>query len=739
MIIGLTGQSGAGKSTVASLFAEEGFRILDCDRIVHELYAEEKCTSRIAEAFGDEYITGGAVDRKKLGALVFSDAEMLARLNEIVHPLILEAVMGEINRARYDDVNAILDAPLLFEYELQHMCDATLGVICDLDVATRRLTDRDGKTLEEIEGRLAAQHESSFFRQNCEYILENNGDMQTLKVDFYALLASLMPSLGPVKAIPVRVEPTPVGRPKKKHKKQGILIAVAVLLIAMLLTLAAGGTTAARKLVYPQKYSEIVDDASVRFGVEPSLIYAIIKAESSFSETAVSSQAAVGLMQILPDTFLFDIREHIGLPSASSSRLFEAEVNILAGTYYYQHLYEYFRDVYGIKDPVTEALAAYNAGIGNVQKWLEDDTLSDWKGLFADQIPFEETKSYVARVLEYKAQYDELYGVGVLSNGRLSEALAYRYAMRYGEEFKIDSCLVMAVIRAESTFDPNDTSPSGAIGLMQVTKGTYADIKADLSLAEEFHDLYDPAFNIKCGTYYLHWVDERIDGVAEIVAAYNAGLTAVQQWLADPAYSADGKTLIVENIPIESTRKYVQNILQYYDEYTLRFAETEPDILPSGRLSEKAALRYAKKYGEEFRIDPRLVLAVIRAESSFDPNDVSPSGAVGLMQITMSTYVDIKGDIGLSEEFEALYDPEFNIKCGTYYLHWVDERIDGIAEIAASYTSGVDTVQVWLNNELYSADGKTLIVENIPIESTKIYVQNVLKYYEEYLTRYPEV
>ena len=191
MIVGLTGQSGAGKSTVAALFENAGFRIIECEVLVHRLYSEPHYARKIAEVCGEDYVKNGAVDRKKLGALVFSDKNEVARLNETVHPLILDANLGEMNRARLDGVDAILDAPLLFEYALETMCDTTLGVVCDRDVAEKRLLARDGKTPAEIRGRLSAQHDASYFRTHCEYILENNGDSDTLRAHFDALLESL--------------------------------------------------------------------------------------------------------------------------------------------------------------------------------------------------------------------------------------------------------------------------------------------------------------------------------------------------------------------------------------------------------------------------------------------------------------------------------------------------------------------------------------------------------------------
>ena len=192
MIIGLTGQSGAGKSTVASLFAERGFHIIDCDALVHALYGEERYVKAIADVFGKDFIKNGAVDRKKLGALVFSDPNELARLNQTVRPLILDAVLCEIARVRESGVDAILDAPLLFEYALENMCDTTLGLVCDKTIAEARLSQRDGKSLEEIRGRLSAQHEEAFFREHCEHILENNGEYSRLKENFDLTLTEML-------------------------------------------------------------------------------------------------------------------------------------------------------------------------------------------------------------------------------------------------------------------------------------------------------------------------------------------------------------------------------------------------------------------------------------------------------------------------------------------------------------------------------------------------------------------
>ena len=180
MLIGLTGMSGAGKSTVAAILAKKGFRIIDCDALVHSLYEDIRYFRLVRDAFGEEYICGGTVDRKKLGALVFSDPNALKKLNETVSPFIMRAVTERIMEAKADGVSTVLDAPLLFEYGLERHCDAVIGVTVDMETAVRRLLERDHRSETELRARLASQHGGAFFREHCDHVLENNADEQAL-------------------------------------------------------------------------------------------------------------------------------------------------------------------------------------------------------------------------------------------------------------------------------------------------------------------------------------------------------------------------------------------------------------------------------------------------------------------------------------------------------------------------------------------------------------------------------
>ncbi len=191
MLIGLTGMSGAGKSTVAAWFEKRGFRLIDCDALVHALYEDRQYAILVEKAFGKEYIQNGSVDRKRLGALVFSDKNALKKLNETVSPFIMNAVTSRIQAAKQEDIATVLDAPLLFEYGLEKFCDITIGVTTDVETAVKRLSERDRRSEAEIRSRLASQHNIAFFREHCDYILENNGDLPTLARNFEDMMEKI--------------------------------------------------------------------------------------------------------------------------------------------------------------------------------------------------------------------------------------------------------------------------------------------------------------------------------------------------------------------------------------------------------------------------------------------------------------------------------------------------------------------------------------------------------------------
>ena len=160
--------------------------------------------------------------------------------------------------------------------------------------------------------------------------------------------------------------------------------------------------TLIEKQIYPRDYATYVEAASETYSVPEPIIYAMIKCESNFDPSAVSSAGAVGLCQIMPDTFLW-LTDQVLFDHFEAGMLYDPETNIRYGCYYLHLLYDRYEDW-------TAALAAYNAGPGRVDRWLDDPTMLDADGkLNPDAIPATETQRYVPAVLEAQERYNELY------------------------------------------------------------------------------------------------------------------------------------------------------------------------------------------------------------------------------------------------------------------------------------------------------------------------------------------
>ena len=179
-IAGLTGMSGAGKTTACAVFARAGFCVIDCDIVARRVVDRGKpALAEIAAAFSDDVITPeGTLDRAKMGSIVFSDAEKLKLLDRIIYPYItfyLAAAVRELSR--FGGNMIMLDAPTLFESGADIMCDVIVSVTADVKLCAERIMKRDGISREKAEARLSAQHDAAFFRQNSRYCVENGGDI----------------------------------------------------------------------------------------------------------------------------------------------------------------------------------------------------------------------------------------------------------------------------------------------------------------------------------------------------------------------------------------------------------------------------------------------------------------------------------------------------------------------------------------------------------------------------------
>ncbi len=176
------------------------------------------------------------------------------------------------------------------------------------------------------------------------------------------------------------------------------VVAILLLLAILFVCLADLGARQLRDRREQAVYSEVLG-VSASYGVSPAMVLAVCRTESDFRENALSPAGAVGLMQILPETFFY-LRDEILHEELPDNALYLPEVNLRYGTYYLSYLFERFGSW-----QVT--LAAYNAGEGRVAEWLADPTLSDGEELFS--IPFPETEHYVAATLDAYRYYLEKY------------------------------------------------------------------------------------------------------------------------------------------------------------------------------------------------------------------------------------------------------------------------------------------------------------------------------------------
>ena len=186
---------------------------------------------------------------------------------------------------------------------------------------------------------------------------------------------------------------------KKRMRKEVRAIIIVIIVIAALLILFQE-REAIEHAAYPQEYKDIVSQASEKYNLDEALIFAVIRTESSFNPDAVSSANAMGLMQITKDTFFF-VNDKDARGDLSVELLFEPEVNIDTGAYFLSWLINDFGNL-------DTAIAAYNAGRGNVKKWLSDEQYSN-DGITLHDIPFKETKNYVRKVKSAYEIYKTLY------------------------------------------------------------------------------------------------------------------------------------------------------------------------------------------------------------------------------------------------------------------------------------------------------------------------------------------
>ncbi|MBR6568514.1 MAG: dephospho-CoA kinase [Clostridia bacterium] len=175
-VYGLTGKTGAGKSTVASFLKEKGFYIIDGDIIARHITDRGKPALRLlSESFGEDIInTDGTLNRRLLALRAFSSRENTDKLNSITHPLITEEFRQEIEKAEREGyTKAVIDAAALLESECKKLCSKIIVVYAPEEMRLKRILSRDGITEEEARTRMRAQKSDEYYFSHADIIVKS--------------------------------------------------------------------------------------------------------------------------------------------------------------------------------------------------------------------------------------------------------------------------------------------------------------------------------------------------------------------------------------------------------------------------------------------------------------------------------------------------------------------------------------------------------------------------------------
>lgn len=180
-IIGITGGTGAGKSSVCDELKRCGAQIIDADAIARQIVQKgQPALDEIISAFGKDTLDDkGELNRKRLGGIVFADKEKLNMLNKITHKYIFAEMQRQIENAVSDVV--VLDVPLLFNSDFPFNCDLTVAVVADKEVRIGRIIARDGINRTTAEERVLNQMSDDEYRNLADVCFENNGDIGKIK------------------------------------------------------------------------------------------------------------------------------------------------------------------------------------------------------------------------------------------------------------------------------------------------------------------------------------------------------------------------------------------------------------------------------------------------------------------------------------------------------------------------------------------------------------------------------
>lgn len=186
--IGLTGLPGSGKTTVAKFLQSFGAAVIDVDAAGRWILEnDETVKAELKQTFGHSIFAGKEIDRKKLGKHVFANSEELQKLNRIVHPPMLQRVSELLQSVKSETAYVIVDAAILYELELDEAMDAVVVIYAQENICIERTTERLNISAQQARQRLQAQEPLDQKLELADYIIENNGSLESLRAKVFAL------------------------------------------------------------------------------------------------------------------------------------------------------------------------------------------------------------------------------------------------------------------------------------------------------------------------------------------------------------------------------------------------------------------------------------------------------------------------------------------------------------------------------------------------------------------------
>ncbi len=191
-IIGITGNSGSGKSTISKMVQDKcNGIVIDADKIARNMAcADSNYLKEIANVFGTDIISNNKLDRKKMADIIFNDKIQKEKMDKITFKYVVNEIKLRINLAKEQYDCIILDVPLLFESKLNEICDYTIGVIAKEEDKICRICKRDNINREKAIQRINSQPSDEFYINNCDYII-NNSNIEEIRVKVNEMLIKL--------------------------------------------------------------------------------------------------------------------------------------------------------------------------------------------------------------------------------------------------------------------------------------------------------------------------------------------------------------------------------------------------------------------------------------------------------------------------------------------------------------------------------------------------------------------